>query len=247
MVLPIEIAPAIVCLGQSVAKATNCSANLSTETRERYSRPCEDLGVTNQQREDLRQNPRTTRVRKIVLEAAAELLIEEGHYAVTPHQVSKATGVARSTIYRHWPDPVTLLLDAIDSVLAPHHTTPIVGDVHEDLVNALTNLRRRLRRHPFREMFTALLDHASRSREFVAAQRRFVTAVTDPLRNVVGAGIDSGELQPTTNPDEAVAQLTGPILYMHVMQRAPTSDELIENAVGGFLSMNATHSQGRVR
>lgn len=196
--------------------------------------------MTNQ-REDQRnrQNPRTARVRKIVLDAAAELLIEEGHYAVTPQQVSKATGVARSTIYRHWPDPVTLLLDAIDSVLGPHHTEPIIGDVHSDLVNALTNLRLRLRRHPFREMFAALLDHASRSPEFVVAQRRFVTAVAGPLSNVVIAAIDSGDVHPTTNPDEAVAQLTGPVFYKHVMQHAPTSDALIENTVRGFLSTNA--------
>lgn len=201
--------------------------------------------MTNQQREHLPevQNPRTARVRKIVLDAAAELLIEEGHYAVTPQQVSKATGVARSTIYRHWPDPVSLLLDAIDSVLAPHHTVSTVGDVHADLVNALTGLRRRLRRRPFREMFAALLDHASRSREFVAAQRRFVTAVTDPIRDIVVVAVDSGELLASTNPDEAVAQLTGPIFHMHVMQRAPISDELIENTVGGFLSTNLIHAQ----
>ena len=198
--------------------------------------------MTTQQRED-RQNPRTARVRKVVVDAAAELLIEEGHYAVTPQRVSKATGVARSTIYRHWPDPVTLLLDAIDSVLAPHHTVSSVGDVHADLVIALANLRSRLRRRPFREVFAALLDHASRSREFVAAQRRFVTAVTDPLRDVVVAATDSGELHPTTNPDEAVAQLTGPIFYMHVMQRTATSDDLIENTVGGFLSVNHAQSQ----
>lgn len=201
--------------------------------------------MTSQQGEDLHvgQNPRTARVRRIVLDAATELLIEEGHYAVTPQQVSRATGVARSTIYRHWPDPVALLMDAIDSVLAPDHPTSTVGDVRVDLMTALTNLRSRLRRRPFREMFAALLDHASRSREFVAAQRRFVTGVTDPLREVVVAAIDSGELAATTNPDEAVAQLTGPVFHMHVMQRLPTSDELIENTVGGFLSMSFAHLQ----
>ena len=72
------------------------------------------------------ENPRTTRVRRIVLEAATELLIEEGHSAVTPHQVSKTTGIARSTIYRHWPDPDSLLIDAIDSMLAPDHTLSVV-------------------------------------------------------------------------------------------------------------------------
>ena len=68
------------------------------------------------------ENPRTTRVRKIVLDAATVLLIEKGHHAVTPHRVSKVTGIARSTIYRHWPYPGSLLMDAIGSALAPDYT-----------------------------------------------------------------------------------------------------------------------------
>ena len=96
------------------------------------------------------ENPRTTRVRKIVLGAAASLLIDEGHHAVTAQQVSKVTGIARSTIYRHWPYQASLLLDAIDIVLAPHQSTPNTGELGADLTNALESLRLRLSRRPFR-------------------------------------------------------------------------------------------------
>ena len=89
------------------------------------------------------ENPRTTRVRKIVLDAATDLLIDQGHHAVTPQRVSTVTGVARSTIYRLWPDPVSLLLDAIDRVLAPDHAAPTVGDLGADLATALERLRLR--------------------------------------------------------------------------------------------------------
>ena len=140
------------------------------------------------------ENPRTTRVRKIVLDAATDLLIDQGHHAVTPQRVSTVTGVARSTIYRLWPDPVSLLLDAIDRVLAPDHAAPTVGDLGVDLAAALERLRLRLNRRPFRAIFAALLDHATRSNDLVPAQRRFVAGVTAPLHGIVVGAIDDGRL-----------------------------------------------------
>ena len=184
------------------------------------------------------ENPRTTRVRKIVVDAAAALLIEEGHHAVTPHQVSKVTGIARSTIYRHWPDPVSLLLDAIDSVLAPDYTLSTVGDVRADLTAALENLRLRLSVRPFRAIFAALLDHATRSKELIPAQRRFVTRVTAPLRSIVAEAIDDGRLDPSINLEDVVAQLAGPMFHQHVMLQAPITDELIANTIKGVVVAN---------
>jgi len=181
------------------------------------------------------ENPRTTRVRRIVLDAAAELLIKEGHRAVTPHQVSKVTGVARSTIYRHWPDPVSLLLDAIDSVLAPDHTLSTVGSLRIDLTTALDSLRLRLNKRPFRAMFAALLDHATHSPKLVPAQRRFVSSVTAPLQSIIAEAIDDGRLAHSLVPDEAVAQLVGPIFHQHVMMRARISDDLIARTVDAFV------------
>ena len=182
------------------------------------------------------ENPRTTRVRKIVLDAATDLLIDQGHHAVTPQRVSTVTGVARSTIYRLWPDPVSLLLDAINRVLAPDHAAPTVGDLGVDLATALERLRLRLNRRPFRAIFAALLDHATRSNDLVPAQRRFVTGVTAPLRSIVDGAIDDGRLGRSIKPDEAVAQLAGPIFHQHVMRRARISDELIANTVDGFVA-----------
>jgi AcrR family transcriptional regulator len=184
------------------------------------------------------ENPRTTRVRKIVLGAAASLLIDEGHHAVTAQQVSKVTGIARSTIYRHWPYQASLLLDAIDIVLAPHQSTPNTGELGADLTNALESLRLRLSRRPFRAMFAALLDHAARSSDLVPAQRRFVSRVTAPLRGIVIAAIGNGELAASIKPEEAVAQLAGPLFHQHVMLRARISDELIARTVEGFLAAN---------
>ena len=56
------------------------------------------------------ENPRTTRVRDVILDAAIDLLIREGAGSLTAVRIAAETGVARTTIYRHWSNPTALLL-----------------------------------------------------------------------------------------------------------------------------------------
>lgn len=190
-------------------------------------------------RRETGENPRTTRVRQIVIDAATSLFFEEGHRAVTPQRVSQMTGVARSTIYRHWPDRETLLRDTIDVIVLPHATLEVTGELGVDLETALHALRRRLDRRPVRTVFSALLEHADRSRTLVPAQRRFVAGVLAPLREIVDGAVERGELDLSVSADEAAAQLAGPLLQQHVMVRTRITDELIAATVRGFLAANA--------
>ena len=156
------------------------------------------------------KNPRTTRVCEIVLDAAAELLVREGASAVTAVRVAEETGVARTTIYRHFPSASELLLDAIDRVVTPHAPTRISDNLEEDLIAALSNLRLRMTKRRFRLVFTALLDHANRDGGLVAAQRRFVNGVLQPIQDVLAAAIRRGDLPSTAHVETASAQLAGP-------------------------------------
>ena len=183
-----------------------------------------------------RENPRTTRVRQVILDASVDLLINHGAGEVTAARIAKATGVARTTIYRHWPDQSHLLLDTIDTLVAPHVSTSVSDDLEADLRVALTNLRTRMTRHPFREIFAALLDHANRDRTFVAAQRRFVNGVLLPIRNVLTAAIDRGDLPSSVDPGQACAVLAGPLFHQHVMVRAGIDDDLIGDTINRFLA-----------
>lgn len=181
------------------------------------------------------ENPRTTRIRDIVLPAVIELLLAEGAGAVTALRVSEHAGVARSTIYQHWPDRHILLLDAIDRITAPHVPTSISGNLEDDLTAVLISLRKRITRQPFRALFATLLDQANRDRAFVTAQRRFVRGVLQPIRDVLVASAQRGDLAPTVDVDDAAVQLAGPIFTQHIMLRNTINDELITSAVKHFL------------
>lgn len=182
-----------------------------------------------------RENPRTTRVRQIILGAANELLIQHGAGEVTASRIAQETGVARTTIYRHWPDQSRLLLDTIDAIVAPHAPTSLSEDLEADLTAALTNLRARMTRHPFRQIFAALLDHANRDRAFITAQRRFIDGVLQPITDVLTAALDRGDLPSSVDIDRACAALAGPLFHRHIMLRAGIDDRLISDTVHHFL------------
>ncbi len=188
------------------------------------------------------KNPRTTRVCGIILDAAAELLVREGAGAVTAVRIAEETGVARTTIYRHFPNRSGLLLDAIDTVVTPHVPTKITDNLEDDLIAALSNLRMRMTKKPFRLVFTALLDHANRDGGLVAAQRRFVNGVLQPIQDILAAAMQRGDLASTVHVERASAQLAGPLFVQHVMLRAIISEPLISETVAQFLCGTAAAS-----
>lgn len=127
------------------------------------------------------QNPRTRRVRQVILDAAVELLLTRGAHEVTATRVAQEAGVARTTIYRHWPEQSSLLLATVDALVAPHGEAASSGELGADLRIALEDLRTRLVTRQVRPVFAALVSHAAQDQGFVAAQRRFVEAMSQPI------------------------------------------------------------------
>lgn len=182
------------------------------------------------------ENPRTRRMRNAVLAAVAELITSDGAGSVTPLRVSQRAGVARSTIYDHWPTSEALVLDAIDMVSAPQAPVRMTADLEADLLSALLGLRDRLENRPFRIWFATLLDHGNRDSAFAEAQIRFVNGVLGPVSEIISAGQHRGQLTDDIDPAGTAMLLASPILTQHVMLRSTASDEQIAQTVSDFLT-----------
>ena len=181
-------------------------------------------------------------MREAVLTAVAGLILTEGAGAVTALRVSQAAGVARSTVYDHWPTSEALVLDAIDMVSAPQAPTAVTADLEADLRRALIGLRDRLEGRPFRIWFATLLDHGNREGAFAAAQVRFVTGVMRPVVEIIATAQDRGELADHIDADGAAVQLAAPILSQHVLLRSTASDEQIAETITQFLAGHASNT-----
>src|SRR3954468_15705735 len=76
--------------------------------------------------------PRSEEARRKALAAATDLIVEKGVASPTIEEVAHRSGVAKTTIYRHWPERTALILDTVRTCFAEVET-PDTGSLRADL------------------------------------------------------------------------------------------------------------------
>lgn len=151
-------------------------------------------------------DPRIARTRGRVLDAAWALLNEVGFDGVTVELVSERSGVARSTLYRHWRTMPELLRDAF---AAQAVRQPATAEAHDGL-GALTAYAEAVAVglvEVWGRAAVSLAASAATDVEQRRVQRVFVDGTRRDLRAVVEKGVATGELDPSLDPDVVVDRL----------------------------------------
>jgi AcrR family transcriptional regulator len=178
---------------------------------------------------------RVRRSRKAILTATIQLLAKAGFSGVSVDEVSRRSGVAKSTIYRHWPSRSALLLDACSN-LGAKPQAPDTGTVKGDLTVLATYMARRLRSERWASILPSMIDAAERDAELAAVQTRLHAGFMEPLYVVIDRATKRGELSPDYDPSEIVAAIVGPLYYRRWFSRQPLDEKfaksVVENAVG---------------
>lgn len=185
---------------------------------------------------DQHENPRTRRVRRLVLDTAIEILLESGAQDVTTAIVAERAEVARTTIYRHWPDQQSLLLAAIEAMTTPHQSPQTTGPLADDVRTGLEHLRTRLVIREVRSVFGALAGYAAQHMEFQSAQRLFVNELTQPMVHVLQAAKQRGELSADRDCLLEANLLVGPILHQYLVLCEDISDHLLDEVFARWLT-----------
>ncbi len=71
--------------------------------------------------------PRSDRAHRAILDAARELLIEEGFSGLRLEHVAARAGVGKATIYRHWGSRQELALELLVELAGPTSRSRIPG------------------------------------------------------------------------------------------------------------------------
>jgi len=173
-----------------------------------------------------------------VLETARKLLVEEGADSVTALRISEETGIARTTIYRHWPEREDLLRDTL-TLEEAEPPIELTGDLRRDLIVILTSMGEQIGKPRGARMMSVSLDRSGLRGEAGGPHREMMKRRLSPLRRAIETGIDSGELPVGLDVDGAIANLAGPSFFQAVFFRQKPSTVLVEEVVDSFL---ATHS-----
>lgn len=170
-----------------------------------------------------RRDPRVARSRAAVLAAATGLVREEGMTGVSIEAVSARSGVAKTTIYRHWPSRAALVVDAFRALSEPC-TPPDTGSVRDDLVRLLESLAAKLAGEGFACALGGLLEAAERDPELGRLHAAFMVEVRGPFADVLDRGVARGELPADLDRSLAAMLLPGPLFYRRMVAREPVTD-----------------------
>jgi AcrR family transcriptional regulator len=157
-----------------------------------------------------------------VLSAAGKILSRQGYSQLTMERVAAQSGVAKTTLYRRWPNKAALCMDLYLDISARELNVPDTGDVAGDLrhiAKTVVHLQTQTVAGP---AFLGLIAEAQLNpdtrKAFLAefAERR--RAVT---RVVLKRAIQRREIRPGTDIDLFIDALGGAVTFRLLQGHAP--------------------------
>jgi AcrR family transcriptional regulator len=183
----------------------------------------------------MRDGPRVARSKASILEAAAELISEEGFPGVSIEAVAARSGAAKTTIYRHWPSRDALVVEAFGICAGPAEGARDTGSLRRDLRQILDGLARFLREEGSCASLQSLADAARRDPQLAELHRAFVAERRRPLVEALQRAAGRGEVPAGLDVDEAVSVVAGPLFYRAMISFEPLDDDFVERVIDGAL------------
>ncbi len=183
-------------------------------------------------------DPRIARTQKAVLDAATELLVEGGPAALTMDAVVARSGVAKSTLYRHWETRDALLATVFDtckpSMGAPEH----VASCEEGLRALVQSVAAALTDESWSRLAPALILLSKQHPELAQVDSDLKKRQHEATEAVLRMGVEEGLLDPSVLDDveRAVALVAGPIVFAGLADMAAIDEELVDTCVSQFLA-----------
>jgi AcrR family transcriptional regulator len=178
---------------------------------------------------------RVRRSRERVLTTTFELLSESGVGGFTVDEVARRSGVAKTTIYRHWPTREALVIDACSQISAEQEA-PDTGSLESDVTAILANIAHLLSTARWSSVLPSIIDIAERDPEFADIHSRIQHGHAAPLRKVLDRAAGRGELTTAADRSTMIAALLGPLFYRRWFSREPIDDQFIKTIARNVIS-----------
>lgn len=192
-------------------------------------------------------DPRVERTRTVACRAALDELAETGYGQFTIESVAVRSGVAKSTIYRHWKDKVALIADAFETSherMVPQDEEGTAWERIEVLVRHVAEV---LLDSTFSRCIPALIEGAAHDGRLRKFHRRYAAERRGALTGVIEEGKASGEIVPGVDADLAAQALLGVLFYRRLMTGEPflpgDAHKLVELVLTSATSTRKAHKR----
>jgi len=174
--------------------------------------------------------PRGEAARKKIIAATRDLILDHGLAAFNVEAVAAASGSARSTIYRHWPEPHDLLVETLTS-MGRDFPTPDTGALRSDLRACAAILRPMLDDPRTRRLILDVTRAAAEDPKLDRIRRDLLADRRQPVRVILQRAIARGEIDPDIDMNLAMHLVEGPLMSATVLQNLPITDEMVSEMV----------------
>ena len=191
-------------------------------------------------------DPRIERTRDVVKRVALSELAAVGYGAFTIEAVARRSGVAKSTIYRHWPGKLTLIADALDTlnVQTPSGALGAEAPPRERVEQLLEHLADAFRDPAITGCTPALIEASEHDAEVRAFHHAYAKARRQALVDAIADGVSDGSFPAGVDPDIAATAMAGAIVYRRVMTDTPFRSDDVPALIDALL---AARTGGRPR
>ncbi|MFS8199149.1 TetR/AcrR family transcriptional regulator (plasmid) [Streptomyces sp. CWNU-52B] len=162
----------------------------------------------------VRPGGRTARVRAAVLEAAGDVLAEQGFAHLDLADVARRAGVGKTTVYRRWGSVTGLVADLLGDMAEQSLPRTETGSVLDDLRANASLVRRTLADPRQGALFRAVIAAAACDERTAEALRRFYEVRVAEWVPCVEQGVARGELPVGTDAGAVVRAVSAPLYYV---------------------------------
>lgn len=151
-------------------------------------------------------------------------------HAVSVDAIAERSGVAKTTVYRHWPTREALILAAWYTLI-PEETESPTGDIQARVLALALVFANRIGAPPMSVLLPELLAFAGRDPDMLAVYEEILRVRGKPLTEAVAAAIVDGVLPAATDVDLTASLILGPIAFQQLILRNPVDPAFIGEVV----------------
>jgi len=174
-------------------------------------------------------DPRVARTRRDVVDATAQLLLDEGWDAVTHAEVARRAGYAKATIYAHWPTRLDLIRASIDQICDEASHPPATGDLRDDVRASLADFAHDLEVGHLDRLLAGVIERANQGGVVEELRKRLYETGTRALRAILETHLDPHDVEPALN------LLVGAVLVRVSFEGAPASAPFVDALIDRVL------------
>jgi AcrR family transcriptional regulator len=180
-----------------------------------------------------RPGGRSARNKAAVFEAAAALLAERGHEAVTMTDIAERAGMAATSLYRRWGDVRALMMEVAVEKLMRERPLPDTGSLRGDLLAWARPIATSLASREGSSFFRAVIATTPTGDAEASLRRAAMKPRTEQMKLMLERARQRGEKPPDV--DELLDHVLAP-LYMRALFGRPLSKAVADRLVDRLLA-----------